>query len=218
MDNQNEEMIQRLTARYVAEYHAGHQPQLSEYLLRYPRYADVLADFVSYFHAVEIDLPLESEIIAPLSQTSRAAFVDAMEKVEQTDLELRGNPESLHQALDKAHKSFHQVSQEVGLDQDILYALGQHRIDVATIPLEVSRRLAKALHQSVSALEIVLGLGRQELHHQLVAEQPSDYHLEAQHALHVGTCSFQEAIERSEHISDQQKESWRAVLLQEGLL
>lgn len=218
MDNQNEEMIQRLTARYVAEYHAGRQPQLSEYLLRYPRYADVLADFVSYFHAVEIDLPLESEIIAPLSQTSRAVYVEAMEKVEQTGLELRGNPESLHQALDKAHKSFHQVSQEIGLDQDILDALEQHRIDVATIPLEVSRRLAKALHQPVSALEIVLGLGRQELHHQLVAEQPSDYHLEDQQALHVGNCSFQEAIERSEHMSDQQKGYWRAVLLQEGLL
>ena len=218
MDNEHEEMIQRLTARYVAEYHAGRQPRLSEYLLRYPRYADVLADFVSYFHAVEIDLPLESEIIAPLSQTSRAAYIEAMEKVEQTGLELRGNLESLHQALEKAHKSLHQVSQEVGLGQDILHALERQRIDVATIPLEVSRRLAKALHQPVSALEIVLGLGRRELHHQLVAEQPSDYDIEDQSVLHVEACSFQEAIERSEHMSDSQKRNWRAILLQVGLL
>jgi hypothetical protein len=218
MDNEHEEMIQRLTARYVAEYHAGRQPRLSEYLLRYPRYADVLADFVSYFHAVEIDLPLESEIIAPLSQTSRAAYVEAMEKVEQTGLELSDNPGSLQQALDKAQKSFHQVSQEVGLGQDILHALAQHRVDIPTIPREVTRRLAKALDQPVSALEIVLGLSRQELHHQLAAEQPSDYDIEDQSVLHVEACSFQEAIERSEHMSDSQKRNWRAILLQEGLL
>ncbi len=218
MDYEHEEMIQRLTARYVAEYHSGRQPQLSEYLLRYPRHADVLADFVAYFHAVEIDLPLESEIIAPLSQTSRAAYEEAMEKIEHTGLELSSNPGSLRLALNKAHKSFYQVSQEVGLGQDILYDLEQHRIDVATIPLEVSRRLAKALHQSVSALETVLGLGRQGPRLQLVAEQPSDYHIEDQHTKHVQACSFQEAIEQSEYMSDQQKGNWWDVLLQEGLL
>ena len=115
MDNEHEEMIERLTARYVADNRAGHQPQLSEYLSRYPQYADRLVDFVTYYHAVEIDLPLEGEIIAPLSQTSRAAFDEAMEKVERAVVELNGNPGALRLAVDNAHKSLNQVSKEIGV-------------------------------------------------------------------------------------------------------
>jgi Sigma-70, region 4 len=218
MDNEHEEMIERLTARYVADNRAGYQPQLSEYLSRYPQYADMLIDFVTYYHAVEIDLPLEGEIIAQLSQTSRAAFDEAMEKVECAGVELNGKPGALRLAADNAHQSLNQVSKEIGLDEDILYQLDQRRIHVATIPHELSRRLAKSLHQPVAALEMMLGLNRHEPHLQLVAEQPSDYHVEGQHGKHELACSFQEAIERSEHISAEQKGNWMAILLQEGLL
>ena len=218
MDSEHEEIIQRLAARYVAEYHAGRRPQLSEYLLRYPKCADALTDFAAYFHAVEIDLPPESDLIAPLTLTSRAAYEEAMDKVEYAGLEWISNPGSLRSAADKAHKSFYQLSQEVDLSQDILCALEQHSIDAATIPHELCRRLAKALHQPLSTLETMLGLGRQGSHLQLVAEQPSRYDVEDQHAKHAKGCSFQEAIERSELMSDQQKGNWRPVLLQEGLL
>jgi len=218
MDNEHDEMIRRLTARYVLDYRAGRQPQLSQYLSRYPQYADMLVDFVTYYHAMELDLPLESEIIPPLSQTSRAAYNAAMEKVECPGFELSYNPGSLCMVADNAHESLGQVSLEVGLGQDILYELDQHRIDVTTIPRELSRRLAKALHQPDAAIEIMLGLDRQEPRLRLVAEQPSDYRVEAQHAKYVRACSFREAIERSECMSDEQKEDWKAVLLQEGLL
>lgn len=218
MDKEHQEMIERLTARYVADIRAGRQPQLSEYLSRYPQYADMLIDFVTYYHAVEIDLPLEGEIIAPLSQTSHAAFAEAMEKTKYTGAELNANPGVLRMAANNAHKSLDQVSQEMGLGQDILYQLDQRKIDVATIPRELGRRLAKCLHQPLAALEIMLGLDTHEPHLQLVAEQPSDYHVEDQHGKHGLACSFQEAIERSEHMSTEQKGDWTAVLLQEGLL
>ena len=65
MDREQEEMMQRLTARYVSEFRAGQQPQLSEYLSRYPQYADTIADFVTYYHAIEVDIPQESDIISP---------------------------------------------------------------------------------------------------------------------------------------------------------
>ncbi|HYB02159.1 MAG TPA: hypothetical protein VED37_18195 [Ktedonobacteraceae bacterium] len=218
MDNEHDEMIRRLTARYVLDYRAGHQPQLSQYLSRYPQYADMLVDFVTYYHAMEVDLPLESDIIPPLSQTSRAAYNAALEKVECPGFELSYNPGSLCMVADNAHESLGQVSLEVGLGQDILYELDQHSIDVTTIPRELSRRLAKALHQPAAAIEIMLGLDRQEPRLRLVAEQPSDYDVQAQHAKYVRVCSFREAIERSECMSDEQKEDWKAVLLQEGLL
>ena len=218
MDNEHDEIIQRLTAHYVLDYCGGRQPQLSEYLSRYPQYADMLVDFVTYYHAMELDLPLESDIIPPLSQTSHAAYNAAMEKVESPAVELSYHPGSLCMVADNAHESLGQVSLEVGLGQDILYELDQHSIDVTTIPRELSRRLAKALHQPAAAIEIMLGLDRQEPRLRLVAEQPSDYHVQAQHAKYVRVCSFREAIERSECMSDEQKEDWKAVLLQEGLL
>jgi len=218
MDNEHDEMIRRLTARYVLDYRAGHQPQLSQYLSRYPQYADMLVDFVTYYHAMELDLPQESDIIPPLSQTSRAAYNAALEKVECPGFELSYNPGSLCMVADNAHESLGQVSLEVGLGQDILYELDQHSIDVTTIPRELSRRLAKALHQPAAAIEIMLGLDRQEPRLRLVAEQTSAYHVEAQHARYVRACSFREAIERSECMSDEQKGDWKAALLQEGLL
>ena len=44
MDREEEEIIQRLTARYVSEFRAGQHPRLSEYLSRYPQYANMIAD------------------------------------------------------------------------------------------------------------------------------------------------------------------------------
>jgi hypothetical protein len=53
MDREKEEMILRLTARHVLEYRTGQQPQLSEYISRYPHYADMIADFVTFYHAID---------------------------------------------------------------------------------------------------------------------------------------------------------------------
>src|SRR5215469_11171195 len=163
-----------------------------------------------YDHALQVDLPIESECNAPLSQMSRAAYAEAMEKMEYACVELSSNPGSLHMAANSAHKSPEQVSMEAGLGQDVLQALDQHRIDVATIPRELSHRLAEALHQPVAVVEILLGLGKQEQHFQLVAEQHPDYHVEDQLALHAHVWSFQEAIEQSGCMSDEQKGDWRA--------
>lgn len=217
MDHEYDELIQRLTARYVAEHRAGLHPQLSVYLTYYPQYADILADFVIYYQAMEAELPLESEIIAPLSQASRAAYHEAMEKMMYATPELGRKQGSLQMAANNAQKSLEQVSVEVGLDPDILQKLDQHWIDVATMPRELSRRLAKALQQPVTAIEILLGMGQQEQRFQLVAEHKHDYHVEDQLALQQHVYSFQEAIERSKHMSDEQKDDWWAVLSHEGL-
>jgi hypothetical protein len=54
--------VLRITASYVAEVEAGLHPRLSDYLARYPQYADAIADFVAYYHAVEADLPPADEV------------------------------------------------------------------------------------------------------------------------------------------------------------
>ena len=197
MDREQEEMIQRLTARYVSEFRTGQQPRLSEYLSRYPQYADMIADFVTYYHAIEVDVPRESEIIPPLSQTSRAAFDEAWKNVVYADFEVNNTLNSLQMAANNVNKSFLQVALEIGLGQDILKKLDQHSIDAATIPQELCHRLAKALHRPLVAIEMYLGLMKQKQLTLGVAESPAIYHIEDQPVLDVHVHSFQEAVEQS---------------------
>jgi hypothetical protein len=217
MDREQDEMIQRLTARYVSELHAGQQPRMSEYLSRYPQYADKIADFVTYYHAIEVDIPQENDMIFPLSQTSRAAFDEAWKHAVYTDFEANNTLNSLRLAAHDLNKSILQVALEVGLGQDILKKLDRHRIDAVTIPQELCHRLAKALHQPLAAIEMYLGLGKLKQLTQGVAESPPVYHIEDQPVLGLHVRSFQEAVEQSKHMSDEQKGVWHAILVHEGL-
>jgi len=217
MDREQEEMFQRLTARYVSEFRTGQRPRMSEYLSRYPQYADMIADFVIYYHAVEVDVTRESEIIPPLSQTSRAAFDEAWKNVVHADTEASMSLNSLQVAADSVNKSFFQVSLEIGLGQDILKKLDQHNIDAATIPQELCHRLARALHRPLFAIEMYLGLVKQKQLTLDVAESPAIYQIEGQAGLDVHAHSFQDAVEQSKHMSDEQKGVWHSILVHEGL-
>src|SRR6266487_5508004 len=218
MDREQEEIIQRVSARYVSEVRAGHHPRLSAYLSRYPQYADVIADFVAYYHAIEVDVPEEMEIIPPLSQVSRAALDEAWKNVLNADFVVYHTLDSLQVAANSVNKSFSQLALEIGLSQDILKKLDQHSIDAATIPQELCRRLAKALHRPLAAVVMYLGLVTHKQLAQGVAESPPIYHIEVQPVLVQHLLSFQEAIEHSKNVSDEQKVVWRSILVQEGLL
>jgi hypothetical protein len=220
MDREEEEMIQRLTARYVSEFRAGQQPRLSEYLSRYPQYANMIADFVTYYHAIEVDIPRETEIIPFLSQTSRAALEEAWKNVLHADFEEYNILNSLQMAANNVHKSFLQLALEIGLSQDILQKLDLHSIEAATIPQELCHRLAKALQRPMAAIEMYLGLveHKQATQDVAVAENPPVYHIEDQPDLDVHVWSFQEAVEQSNNMSDEQKGVWHTILVHEGLL
>lgn len=59
-----EEIVLRVTAHYVEEVQAGRQPDISDYLSRYPQYADAIASFIAYYHTVELPLS-QSQIDTP---------------------------------------------------------------------------------------------------------------------------------------------------------
>jgi hypothetical protein len=220
MDREEEEIIQRVTARYVSEFRAGQHPRLSEYLSRYPQYANMIADFVTYYHAIEVDIPRETEIIPSLSQTSRAALEEAWKNVLHADFEEYNALHSLQMAANNVHKSFLQLASEIGLSQDILLKLDLHSIDAATIPQELCHRLAKALQRPMATIEMYLGLVeyKQATQGVVVAENPPVYHIEDQPDLDLHVCSFQEAFQQSNNMSDEQKGVWHTILVHEGLL
>lgn len=218
MDREQEENVQRLTARYVSELRAGYHPRLSDYLSRYPQYADVITDFVTYYHAIEVGSPEEIEIIPPLSQASRAALDEAWKRVLHADFVVYNALNSLQMAAYNVNKSLSELATEIGLSQDILKKLDQHSIDAATIPRELCHRLAKALQRPLAAVEMYLGLVKYKQLAQGVAESPTTYRVEDQPVLDMHLLRFQEAIEQSKNLSGEQKVVWHSILEREGLL
>jgi hypothetical protein len=218
MDKELEEAVQRLTARYVSELHGGHHPRLSDYLSRYPQYADVITDFVTYYHAIEVGVPEEIEIIPPLSQVSRSALDEAWKRALNADFVVYNALNSLQMAANNVNKSFSQLAEEIGLSQDVLNKLEQHSIDAATIPRELCHRLVKVLQRPLAAVEMYLGLVTHKQLTQGVAETLASYYVEAQPGLDMHSLSFQQAIEQSKNLSDEQKVVWHSILEREGLL
>ena len=84
MDRKQEEIVQRITARYVEEVRSGHQPAMSDYLARYLQFADEIADFIAYYHAVEVGLPHETDQMPILTEQFHEAIDTAWERVAQS--------------------------------------------------------------------------------------------------------------------------------------
>ncbi len=59
-----------ITALYVAELRAGLRPLLSAYITRYPQYAEAIADFVIYYHTIEVELESLQADTAAISPSS----------------------------------------------------------------------------------------------------------------------------------------------------
>ncbi len=80
MDSEQRDEIQRINARYVEETLAGLHPSLTEYITRYPQYADAIADFVAYFHAVEAEIPQEYNAHSEPLPPSRSALLKTLQR------------------------------------------------------------------------------------------------------------------------------------------
>ncbi len=213
MDREQEEAAQRITARYVAELRAGRHPRLSDYLSRYPHYAGAITDFVTYYHATEKNIPEEAESMPPLSETSRAV----LDRLWNQALPSTSNSlmAALQMVANKQGKLLAQLALESGLSIDILDKLDRHAIDAATIPTELCKRLANALQQSLSVIEMYLGLAAHKPAASAIAEIPPSYRVEEQPS--AQNESFREAIEQSTQLSGEQKDTWRSILTSEGL-
>ena len=224
MSREEEEAVLRITAHYVEELHEGRQPRLSDYLLRYPQYADAITEFVTYYHALEVEVPVEAPVASkevsrasmlPLSEGSRIAMDRAWNRLSQAGGVGSNSSMTLQLAASKRQKSLLQLAGEVGISVDIMEKLAQSMIDAATIPKEVLKRLAQALVQPLDVISGILADSANKRMVHGVAESASDYSLGEQS--HIQTQSFREAVERSPNLSDEQKDVWRGILDAEGL-
>jgi len=210
MDREREEFVQRITARYVEEVRTGLRPNVSDYLIRYPEYAGEIADFIAYFHAFEGDLPYETHSMPVLSGQFQGAIDTAWERV----LPSLGQPTSTITSLlgtaAKRHLTVSQLAERLGLSKDILLKLEQHTINATTIPGELITLLAKVLQEPSSAVQAFFGISQRQQTLQL-AEAQAMYQVNGQ------AQSFQESIEESEQLSEEQRHAWYILLEQEEL-
>ncbi|GHO91156.1 hypothetical protein KSF_012040 [Reticulibacter mediterranei] len=220
MNNEQQDAIFRITARYVAEVQAGHEPVLSEYIARYPQYADSIADFVAYYHGFEATIPIASNVhtlLSPFSQVDLPCS-DAQMHVEP----LSTTTVTTLLATEQQHFTLSELARKLDLSVDIVALLEQRAIDPATLPFELYRRIALALHQPISSIQAYLSRtpqrsrpAREKQPLMKVAEKPAYYHVSGEQTSLEQ--SFRHIVAESLWLSPEQREAWEAILTLENL-
>lgn len=220
MNNDQQDAIFRITARYVAEVQAGHEPALSEYIARYPQYADAIADFVAYYHGFEATVPLASNVHTLLSPFSQATLSRSEERMQSEPLSTTTMTTLL--ATEQRHFTLSDFARRLDLSVDIVALLEQRAIDPATLPFELYRRIALVLHQPISNIQAYFSRTPQRTRSakekqpaMKVAEKPAHYHVPGeQPALEQ---SFRHIVAESLWLSPEQREAWETILTLENL-
>jgi transcriptional regulator with XRE-family HTH domain len=216
MDREQEEAVLRITAQYIEEVHAGHQPKLSDYLARYPQFAAEIADFVAYYHAVEVDVPGETGITPPLTEDFHIAIDSAWRHILQPGATSTRNLTTLLVTVNQQRLTLSQLADKVGLSVDIVAKLEQRKIAASSIPKEMYKRLAQVLQLPMRAIEAYFeSFDEPSSYRSQVAEAQVAYQVNEPLAIPVQ--SFREALEESVRLSGQQKQAWYDMLNHEGL-
>ena len=216
MDRELEEAILRITAQYVEEVRAGHQPKLSDYLARYPQFADEIADFVAYYHAVEVDVPGETGETSPLAEDFRIAIDSAWKSVLQPGVASTRKLTTLLVTVNKERLTLSQLADKIGLSVDVVAKLEQRKITASSIPKEMYKRLAQVLQQPMRAIEAYFASSdERSSYRQQVADAQVAY--QVNELLAIPVQSLREALEGSAQLSGEQKQAWYDVLNHEGL-
>ncbi len=167
MHREQELSLLHITAQYVAEVQAGQQPRLSDYLTRYPRYANAIADFVAYYHAFEEAMPPGDAAPHPTDainrvSTSRAINCSSscnegtfdeltLEGTQQDErageLVSAGTMTTLLRTASGQRLLPSRLAAELDLSIDIILLLEQQAIAPATIPRMLYEQIATLLQQ-----------------------------------------------------------------------
>lgn len=203
----NDDTIDRLTARYVDEYHAGLAPRPDDYIRRYPQHARELADFFLYFHTIDVDLPDVDPV--PAAQLSPAALAV------QARIRQQYAQEYALEGLAKRGKEVGltppALAQQVGVSLDLYARLEGRAIKAAEIPRTLIRRLAAALQVAPEAIAAFLSGGFASQ-----AGQPASVFFYADSAPQIKQDGFLEAV-RASAMPQTQKDEWERIVREEGI-
>lgn len=151
-------ILDRITAQYTDEYHAGLSPRLEDYVRRYPEYADELTDFVLYFHAVSLNLPEPDAVPAQALSPAAEAALARIRGLNPNSANTPAPIESLVKQGRTQGYNARQLAAEVGLSTDLLGKLDAKVIAANSIPRTLISRLAQTLATAPEAVAAYLGL------------------------------------------------------------
>ncbi len=237
MHREQELSLLHITAQYVAEVQAGQQPRLSDYLTRYPRYANAIADFVAYYHAFEEAIPPGDAAPHPTDainrvSTSRAIncssscnegtfdelTLEGTQQGEQAgELASAGTMTTLLRTASGQRLLPSRLAAELDLSIDIILLLEQRAIAPATIPRMLYEQIATFLQQpSTMVQEYLYSLDQrqprsvvQKIKQQMkVAEEGIGYPV----PYVMEKPSFRAIVETNLQLSAEQRSRWCIVL------
>lgn len=207
MDREREEVVQRITARYVEEVRSGHQPDIGDYLARYPQFADEIANYIAYYHAFEEDLPGETRGVPVLSEQSQEAINTAWGRIVQSQAHSTDKIASLLERARELRLDISQLADKLGVSVDIAMKLERHAIDASTIPRRLVKLLAEVLQQPSQVIQAFFAITT----HQQLAEAQTLYNVDGQ------VQSFRDAIEESIQLTEECRRNWIEQLDREQL-
>ncbi|MBV9256840.1 MAG: hypothetical protein JO215_02360 [Ktedonobacteraceae bacterium] len=224
-DKKQDEAVLQITAHYVEQAKSGGRPSLSDYLIRYPDYIDAIVNFVVYYHALEEHISQRKDVSAAnetFSEVSRWALEYARRYgCLSRERGLYQIP-TLLVRRDRRRLSLTSLAAELDLSVDVVMQLEQRRIDPTSIPLELSRHLARILQQPLSAIRAYFAenspcclSGRSTGTHQKVAERQEVYAASAGEG--VQRLSFHQALMASVQMSERQKAIWCGIIEHEHM-
>lgn len=197
--------IDRITARYAAEFKSGRKPDLADYLTRYPDYAAELADFIATYHLALVDLPEPDETPEPVRSPAFARALAAIRAREEAAAAHPALTGLVDRALD-AGLSVREFAERVRLSPSIVMRLDAHAIAGASIPRELFRRLAVALDVQVEAVMGFLG----------ASPQASAAFFYADEAPATIQDDFLTVLEASDDLAPDRKAEWRQISASEA--
>lgn len=215
-DRQRQFALDAITARYVEEYQAGKHPRLEDYTRQYPQYAQDIAEFIMYYHAIAEDLAAPAAV--PAMELSAGAERALARIRGQGDRHIAASrvaesePGALapvdHIIARGVARGFTppQLAAAVGISPDILTKLDAKVITATTIPRTLVERLAQALAVAPAAIASYLGMPAQTAGSFFYAERPPDQERQQ---------PFIEAVQTSRALDDARKREWAEIVRHE---
>lgn len=227
----DDEMMLRITAQFVAEQEAGLEPRLADYIQRYPRYADEIVDFLTYYYAWEASLTVVPELsMGGLAPAAQSALDIAWSRLAIQPVAALETPAR------RQGYSLEQLASLLDLSHDLLKQLFCNQVVAATVPRELLLLLSRLLAQPIELVRQSLASFERSIP-SVVAEEGTIYPFavveegfispsvlveeRAMYALSVepgqAPLSFREALMGNSQLSTAQKARWLTILEREGL-
>jgi hypothetical protein len=151
--------LDAITLEYAIAWDEGQSPRVEDYAARYPAFAREIAAFALYYatigHPHGSDAPEPEPALAPAAERALGRIAASITPVGAAPAPA-GRLDGLMRQGARVGYPAPQLAKRVGLSPDVLAKLEAHRIEAATVPEALVRRLAATLHVTPTAVSAFL--------------------------------------------------------------